>query len=472
MSFRKNFLWGGAISASQAEGAFDTDGRGLSPFDILPSGKDRLMVMNDYETASKMPYDYYPSHKAIDFYHNYKEDIKLFAKMGFKCFRFSISWSRIFPNGDEKEPNEKGLQFYENVIEELQKYDIEPLITLNHFDSPLGLLKYGGWENKKVIDFYLKYCKAVYTRFLGKVKYWITFNEINIILHVPFGSGIIETEQAENPEELIFKAAHNQLVASAYATKLAHEIDKNNKVGCMFAAGDYYPYNCRPENVWEAIEKNREQYMFIDVQSRGEYPSYAKKIMSDKCIHLDISEEEISVLRDNTVDFISLSYYHSRLAAKENMEDVEDTEANVFKTLKNPYLRTTEWGWQIDPLGLRITLNTLYDRYQKPLFIVENGLGAKDYVQDDGTIQDDYRIEYMKEHIKSIRDAVEDGVDVLGYTAWGCIDLVSASTGEMSKRYGMIYVDMDDYGNGSLERKEKKSFEWYKGVIESNGEKL
>ena len=249
MSFRKNFLWGGAISASQAEGAFDTDGRGLSPFDILPSGKDRLMVMNDYETASKMPYDYYPSHKAIDFYHNYKEDIKLFAKMGFKCFRFSISWSRIFPNGDEKEPNEKGLQFYENVIEELQKYDIEPLITLNHFDSPLGLLKYGGWENKKVIDFYLKYCKAVYTRFLGKVKYWITFNEINMILHVPFGSGIIETEQAENPEELIFKAAHNQLVASAYATKLAHEIDKNNKVGCMLAAGDYYPYNCRPENV-------------------------------------------------------------------------------------------------------------------------------------------------------------------------------------------------------------------------------
>ena len=475
MGFRKDFLWGGATAANQCEGAYNVDGRGLANVDVTPHGKDRHDVcsgkrkMLDFEEGY-----YYPAKNAIDFYHHYQEDIALFAQMGFKTYRMSIAWTRIFPNGDEDKPNELGLKFYENVFKECKKYGIEPLVTITHFDCPIHLIKeYGGWRNRKLIDFYKNLVTVLFTRYKGLVKYWLTFNEINMILHLPFmGAGLV-FEEDENEEEIKYIAAHNELVASAWATKIAHEIDPENMVGCMLAAGTYYPYSCDPNDVFDAQVHNQSNYFFIDVQSRGYYPAYALKQLKRVNIHLDITEEDKRILRENTVDFISFSYYSSRCTTTDKELLAKATIGNAFKGVKNPYLASSQWGWQIDPLGLRITMNDLYDRYQKPLFIVENGLGAKDEVDENGYVEDDYRIEYLRAHIKAMKDAVElDGIDLLGYTTWGPIDLVSAGTGEMSKRYGFIYVDRDDQGNGTLKRSKKKSFDWYKKVIASNGEDL
>lgn len=473
MGFRKDFLWGGATAANQCEGGFDKDDRGLANVDVCPAGKDRLAVI----TGKLKMFDfddnhYYPAKTGIDMYSNYKEDIKLFAEMGFKVYRMSIAWSRIFPKGDEQTPNEKGLQFYEDVFKECRKYNIEPLVTITHFDCPMHLIKeYGGWRNRKMVAFYEKLCNVVFRRYKGLVKYWLTFNEINMILHAPFMGAGICFEEGEDEEKVKYQAAHHELVASAIATKIAHEVDSENLVGCMFAAGSVYPYSCNPNDVWEATKLDRENYFFIDVQSRGQYPNYALKYMEKKGITPIIEDGDLELLKNNTVDFISLSYYNSRCIKTDENKNV--AEGNIFKSTKNPYLKYSEWGWPIDPLGLRITLNHVYDRYQKPLFIVENGLGAKDTPDENNYVNDDYRIEYLKAHIKAMRDAVEkDGVDLLGYTSWGPIDLVSASTGEMSKRYGFIYVDKDDKGNGTLKRYKKKSFYWYKKVIESNGEDL
>jgi 6-phospho-beta-glucosidase len=393
--------------------------------------------------------------------------------MGFKTYRLSIGWTRIFPNGDEEQPNEEGLKFYEDLFKECHKYGIEPLVTITHFDCPIHLIKeYGGWRNRKMIDFYEKLVRVLFDRYKGLVKYWLTFNEINMILHAPFlGAGLV-FEEGENQEQVKYQAAHHELVASALATKIAHEVDPENQVGCMLAAGSYYPYSCNPKDVWESVKGNRGNYFLIDVQSRGAYPPYALKELEHKGVVIEMEAGDSDILKDNTVDFISFSYYASRVAADEN-SGVEKTAGNLFPTIKNPYLETSEWGWQIDPLGLRITMNDLFDRYQKPLFIVENGLGAVDEVMDDGTINDDYRISYLKAHLQAMKNAVEeDGVDLMGYTSWGCIDLVSAGTGEMKKRYGFIYVDRDNEGKGTLKRSRKKSFEWYKQVIASNGENL
>ena len=475
MGFRKDFLWGGATAANQCEGAYNVDGRGLANVDVTPHGKDRHDVcsgkrkMLDFEEGY-----YYPAKNAIDFYHHYQEDIALFAQMGFKTYRMSIAWTRIFPNGDEDKPNELGLKFYENVFKECKKYGIEPLVTITHFDCPIHLIKeYGEWRNRKLIDFYKNLVTVLFTRYKGLVKYWLTFNEINMILHLPFmGAGLV-FEEDENEEEIKYIAAHNELVASAWATKIAHEIDPENMVGCMLAAGTYYPYSCDPNDVFDAQVHNQSNYFFIDVQSRGYYPAYALKQLERVNIQLDITEEDKRILRENTVDFISFSYYSSRCTTTNKELLAKATIGNAFKGVKNPYLASSQWGWQIDPLGLRITMNDLYDRYQKPLFIVENGLGAKDEVDENGYVEDDYRIEYLRAHIKAMKDAVElDGIDLLGYTTWGPIDLVSAGTGEMSKRYGFIYVDRDDHGNGTLKRSKKKSFDWYKKVIASNGEDL
>ena len=470
----KNFLWGGATAANQCEGGYQEGGRGLANVDVTPHGKDRFPVL-----AGKMKMlevdgeHYYPALKSIDMYHHFREDIKLFGEMGFKTYRLSIGWTRIFPKGDELEPNEEGLKFYEELFKECHKYGIEPLVTITHFDCPIHLVKeYGGWRNRKLIVFYQRLVTVLFTRYKGLVKYWLTFNEINMILHAPFIGGGIVFEEGDNEEQIKYTAAHNQLVASAYATKIAHEIDPENKVGCMLAAGNYYPYTCHPNDVFKAMNADRENYFFIDVQSRGEYPRYALKHFEREKIDVGMTAEDIKVLKENTVDFISFSYYASRTASADP-EVNKTTAGNIFSSLKNPYLQLTEWGWQIDPLGLRITMNMLYDRYQKPLFIVENGLGAKDVLTENGEVIDDYRIQYLREHIRSFMDAVElDGVELWGYTTWGCIDLVSAGTGEMSKRYGFIYVDRDDAGNGTLKRSKKKSFDWYKKVIESNGEVL
>ena len=416
---------------------------------------------------------YYPSHEAIDMYHHYEEDIRLFAEMGFKCYRFSIAWSRIFPKGDEEQPNEAGLAFYEGLIDECVKHGIEPLVTICHFDVPMHLVtEYGSWRNRRLVEFYLNFCRALFERFGGKVKYWLTFNEINMLLHLPFmGAGIV-FEQGEDPVQVKYQAAHHELLASALATKLAHEMMPGCMVGCMLAAGNFYPYSCDPQDVWAAMERDRDNYFFIDVQSRGEYPPYALKRMERAGIHIQMEPEDAKILKENTVDFISFSYYASRLTSA-NPELSSQTAGNVMASMRNPHLKASEWGWQIDPMGLRITMNTLYDRYQKPLFIVENGLGAVDTPDASGEIHDDYRIDYLRAHIQAMKDAVnEDGVELLGYTVWGCIDLVSASTGEMKKRYGFIYVDKDNEGNGTLKRSKKDSFAWYQKVIETNGEIL
>lgn len=466
-----DFLWGGATAANQCEGAFDEGGKGLGIVDVIPAGKNRFPV-----ALGKMSYqtldadEYYPARDAIDMYHTYKEDIRLFAEMGFKCYRFSMEWTRIYPTGVEDKPNEEGLRFYEDFVNELLKYNIEPLVTICHFDVPLYLVeKCGSWRSREMIAYYLKYCETIFTRFRGKVKYWITFNEINMLLHLPFmGAGIIIGAE-ENEIQIKYQAAHHELVASAMATKLAHEIDGKNRIGCMLAAGNVYPYTCAPEDVWESMQKDRENYFFVDVQSRGRYPEYAWKFFEKNRITLEIADGDLEVLKKHTVDYISFSYYSSRLTSADP-EKKKMTAENAFATLKNPHLTASEWGWQIDPLGLRITMNALYDRYQKPLFIVENGLGAVDTPTENGTIDDDYRIAYLKSHIREMIRAVnEDGVPLLGYTAWGCIDVVSASTGEMSKRYGFIYVDRQNDGSGTGKRTKKKSFDWYRRVIETNG---
>lgn len=470
-----NFLWGGATAANQCEGGWREDGKGIGLIDVVPYGPERMAVargekvMLDCEAAYR-----YPSHEAVDFYHHYKEDIALFAEMGFKCFRMSLSWTRIYPTGLEDEPNEAGLRFYDQVFEECRKYGIEPLVTICHFDLPVELVKkFGGWKDRRMIDCYLKYCETVFDRYGDKVKYWITFNEINMLNHLPFSSCGLLAGDGEDVQNVKYICAHHELIASARAVKLAHERIRGCMVGCMLAGGSFYPYTCNPKDVWQAKQTERGNYFFIDVQSRGCYPNYALKWMERDGIRLDWEDGDKETLAEGTVDFIGFSYYCSRCDTADPEVSAKRMAANAFRTVRNPHLEASEWGWQIDPLGLRITMNDLYDRYQKPLFIVENGLGAKDTVKEDGTVEDDYRIAYLRQHIQAMADAVnEDGVPLLGYTMWSPIDLVSASTGEMSKRYGFIYVDKDDQGNGSLERRRKKSFYWYQNVIRSNGTEL
>jgi len=475
--FPDGFLWGGATAANQCEGGYDQGGRGLSSVDVIPFGPDRMPVARgDKEMLSCQEGYSYPAHEAIDMYHHYKEDIKLFAEMGFKCYRMSIAWTRILPNGDDDTPNEDGLRFYEEIFKECKKYSIEPLVTIDHFDTPISLIKrYGGWRDRRMIDAYLKYCQAIFTRYKDLVKYWITFNEINMLLHMSFmGAGIVFKE-GEDRQNVTYNAAHHELLASARAVRLAHEIMPDCMIGCMLAAGQFYPYSPDPKDVWDGFEKDRDNYFFIDVQARGSYPVWAWKRMEKAGVKLDWQPEDESNLAEGTVDFISFSYYASRCTTADPEVFAKHARPGnaVFKAVINPYLKSSEWGWQIDPLGLRVTMNTLYDRYQKPLFVVENGLGATDVVEADGSIHDPYRIDYMRQHIEAMRDAVNvDGIPLIGYTSWGCIDLVSASTGEMKKRYGMIYVDKDNEGNGTLARYKKDSFYWYKKVIETNGADL
>lgn len=470
---QKGFLWGGATAANQCEGGWQEGGRGISVVDVIPHGRNRMPVMKGTMDYRELPEGTnYPGREAVDMYGHYKEDIALFAEMGFKCYRFSFSWSRIFPTGEESEPNRNGLEFYDDFINELLKYKIEPVVTLCHFDAPLGLVeKYGSWKNRKMIDYFLRYCEVVFRHFKDRVRYWITFNEINMLMHLPFMGAGIRFEEGENELQVKYQAVHHELTASAMAVKLAHEINPDFQVGCMLAAGSVYPYSCNPDDVWESMKKDRENYFFIDVQARGEYPSYAKKFLEGQGIRIQMTEEDERTLKEHTVDFISLSYYNSRCVRADGQG--EASGGNVFASAKNPYLECSQWGWPIDPKGFRITLNALYDRYQKPLFVVENGLGAVDTPDENGNINDDYRIDYLSSHIRAMMSAVEeDGVDVIGYTPWGCVDLISATTGEMSKRYGFIYVDKDDEGNGTLKRVRKKSFEWYRTVIASNGESL
>ncbi|MGM0904165.1 MAG: 6-phospho-beta-glucosidase [Bacillota bacterium] len=471
LTFPENFLWGGAIAANQVEGAYLEGGKGLTTVDLLPTGEERFNIMlGNIDNFVPKEGVYYPSHEAIDFYHRYKEDIALFAEMGFKSFRMSIAWSRIFPTGEEEVPNEAGLQFYDDVFDELLKNNIEPVVTTCHFDVPVHLVeKYGSWKNRKMVELYEKYTRTIFERYKDKVKYWMTFNEINMLLHLPFiGAGIVLNE-GEDKNQVLYQAAHHQLVGSALAVKACHEIIPDAKIGCMLAAGMTYPFSCNPEDIWAAMDKDRESFFFIDVQSRGEYPGYAKRFFEDHNLDIKMQPGDEQILKENTVDYIGFSYYASRCTSTDPEVLSDQTAGNVFGSVRNPYLKASEWGWTIDPKGLRITANQLYDRYQKPLFIVENGLGAIDVVEEDGSINDDYRIDYLQQHFVEMAEAIKDGVDIIGYTSWGPIDLVSASTGEMKKRYGYIYVDRDNQGNGTLKRTKKKSFDWLKQVIQTNG---
>ncbi|PNZ58689.1 6-phospho-beta-glucosidase [Staphylococcus casei] len=477
--FKEDFLWGGATAANQIEGAYNKDGKGMSSADFvefIPKSQrtgDHNMDMTSEHVQKVLSDDYdgrFPKRDGIDFYYTYKEDIKLFAELGFKAFRMSIHWSRIFPNGYDLEPNEAGLAFYDDVFDTLLSYNIEPVVTLSHYETPFGLTeKYNGWVNREVINHFVRYTETMFNRYKDKVKYWITFNEINIINISPYTGGGIISDKEDNPITASYQALHHQFVASALATKSLKQIIPHAQMGCMLARMKHYPYTCNPEDVLKAQQEDQANLLYTDVQAKGEYPNYYHKFLADNNIDLEITDADLAIIKQYPVDYISFSYYMSLLSSV--TPEGETTGGNLMNSLKNPYLTASDWGWQIDPIGLRIVLNELWDRYQKPLFIVENGLGAKDVVED-GKIHDDYRIEYLQQHISEAKKAIEDGVDLIGYLAWGPIDLISMSTSEMSKRYGFIYVDQDDYGNGSKKRFKKDSFDWYKKVIETNGHTL
>lgn len=425
-------------------------------------------------TLELEPGTVYPNHDAVDFYHHYKEDIALFAEMGFKMYRMSIAWTRIFPNGDDQQPNEEGLKFYDNVFDELAKHGIEPLVTLSHFDPPLALTgEFGGWTNRKMIDLFLRYCEVVFARYKDKVKYWLTFNEINmstLAFGTFMGGGVLVTPE-ENTPALRYRILHHQLVASAKAVKLGHAMIPGSKIGNMIAFGAMYPLTCAPEDVLLA-QRNMQMFTMLpgDVQVRGYYPSYAEAYYRREGIDIGMTEEDAQALREGTVDFYTCSYYNTNCVSADG--EKMKAEGNLMGGIKNPYLKASEWGWQIDPIGLRWSLHTLQDRYQIPLMIVENGLGAQDDVAADGAIHDDYRIDYLREHIREMGKAVDEGVNLIGYLPWSAIDIVSAGTGEMRKRYGFIYVDKHDDGTGTMARSRKDSFYWYKKVIESDGVEL
>lgn len=477
MGFSKNFLWGGAVAAHQVEGAWDVDGKGPSLADVMTAGANGVArEITDGVIEGKN----YPNHKAIDFYHRYKEDIALFAELGLKCFRTSIAWSRIFPNGDEEKPNEAGLQFYDDLFDELLKYDIEPVVTLSHFEMPYHLHKqYGGFRNRKCIDFFVLYAQTVMHRYKNKVKYWMTFNEINNQadgaheLHVFTNSGIL-FEEGEKHEEVVYQAAMNELIASAKVVSLGHEINPDFQIGCMMAYVPVYPYSCNPDDLVASVKAMNRRFFYNDIHARGEIPKYALKEWERKGYKIDYTAEDLEILKKGTVDYIGFSYYMSHtVTAIEEINGYVDPEEPSLKFTNNPYVKSSDWGWQIDPVGLRYILNILTQRYNLPLFIVENGFGAYDKKEKDGSVHDPYRIDYLRRHIEQIKLAVEeDGVDLIGYTPWGCIDIVSFGTGEMEKRYGFIYVDKDNHGKGSLMRLKKDSFKWYQQVIKSNGEIL
>lgn len=494
MALRKDFLWGGAVAAHQVEGGWDQGGKGISVADVMTAG---TASSPRRITDGVLDGENYPNHEAIDFYHRYKGDIALFAEMGFKAFRTSIAWTRIFPNGDDKEPNEEGLKFYDDLFDECRKHGIEPVVTLSHFEMPFEMVKkYNGFLDKRVIDLFVRYATVCFERYKDKVKYWMTFNEINNQTdfssrhHLIQDSGILVPEGKEPMmEQMMYQAACNELVASARATIAGHKINPDFMIGCMIAMCPIYPLTSKPEDIMMATGAMHKRLWFADVHCHGILPNHILKHWERKGIHVDLSEQEKEDLKKGTVDYIGFSYYMSFTTQYKNDKPVniipgesreivvEDNPAfDYIETrdlTKNPYLKVSDWGWAIDPMGLRYCLNWLWDHYHLPMMIVENGFGAIDVRLPDGSVDDQYRIDYLASHIKAMKDAVDyEGVDLLGYTMWAPIDIVSASTGEMKKRYGLIYVDKNNDGSGTLERSKKRSFDWYKHVIETNGEEL
>lgn len=475
-SFPEGFLWGGAVAACQIEGAYDTDGRGLSTSDVHMYTKnlDRANVpkegggtLENIKSYIRDEENYYPKRFGIDFYHTYKEDLALLAEMGFRTFRTSISWSRIFPKGDESEPNEKGLIFYDNLIDEIKKNGMEPIITISHYDMPLYLVtEYGGFANRKLIDFFVRYATAVLDRYKDKVKYWIVFNQINLLQYCAWGSIGLLDDYANDLEEVKFQAVHHQFVANAIVYEYGKKVNPDMQIGTMAADCTYYPNSCKPEDVVLTMKRNRMQYFYTDVQLRGKYPDYAIRFFEENGWDIKMEAGDEDLIRNNKQDFLAISYYSSKVI------DSSRCGMDPKDVIQNPNLKPTPWEWRMDPLGFYNCLSQYWDRYQVPIMIAENGLGAIDTVEEDGKIHDDYRIDYYRQHILQMKECIKDGVNIFAYCAWGPIDIVSSSTAEMSKRYGFIYVDQDDEGRGSKNRSRKDSFYWYKKVISSNGENL
>ncbi|WP_394336067.1 6-phospho-beta-glucosidase BglA [Bacillus safensis] len=478
MTLPEDFLWGGALAAHQFEGGWNEAGKGPSVVDVMTAGAHGV-PRQITETIEEDKF--YPNHEAIDFYHRYKEDIAMFAEMGLKCLRTSIGWSRIFPKGDEAEPNEAGLQFYDDVFDELLKHGIEPVITLSHFEMPLHLAReYGGFRSRKVAEYFAKFAEVCFNRYKDKVTYWMTFNEINNKMDVNnplflWTNSGVSVKEGENAKEVMYQAGHHELLASAWAVAKGKEINPDFQIGAMVSHVPIYPYSSNPEDVMLAEEYMRQRYFFPDVQVRGYYPSYALKEFEREGYHIPFEEGDEESLRKGKVDYLGFSYYMSTTVKSDTVSDHNGDIVNgaLPHGVDNPYIKSSDWGWSIDPTGLRYTLNRFYDRYQIPLFIVENGFGAIDQVEEDGSIHDPERIQYLASHIEALKKAIEyDGVDLIGYTPWGIIDIVSFTTGEMKKRYGMIYVDRDNEGNGSMKRLKKDSFTWYQNVIATNGEEV
>ncbi|WP_224925792.1 6-phospho-beta-glucosidase BglA [Bacillus pumilus] len=478
MTLPKDFLWGGALAAHQFEGGWNEAGKGPSVVDVMTAGAHGVprQITETIEESK-----FYPNHEAIDFYHRYKEDIAMFAEMGLKCLRTSIGWSRIFPKGDEAEPNEAGLQFYDDVFDELLKHGIEPVITLSHFEMPLHLAReYGGFRSRKVAEYFTKFAEVCFNRYKDKVTYWMTFNEINNKMDVNnplflWTNSGVSIKEGENAKEIMYQAGHHELLASAWAVAKGKEINPAFQIGAMVSHVPIYPFSSNPEDVMLAEEYMRQRYFFPDVQVRGYYPSYALKEFEREGYHIPFEEGDEESLRKGKVDYLGFSYYMSTTVKSDAVSDNDGDIVNgaLPHGVDNPYIKSSDWGWSIDPTGLRYTLNRFYDRYQIPLFIVENGFGAIDQVEEDGSIHDPERIQYLASHIEALKKAIEyDGVDLIGYTPWGIIDIVSFTTGEMKKRYGMIYVDRDNEGNGSMKRLKKDSFTWYQNVIATNGEEV
>lgn len=476
--FPDDFLWGGAIAANQAEGAWQEGGKGLSVPDVdwhnphlVRGGKrdaDSEMTSTRLNELLAIREDWqFPKRSGIDFYHTYKDDLALMKQLGLKAFRTSINWARIYPNGDDEQPNEEGLQFYDDLIDTIVANGMEPIITLFHYELPLKLVtEYGGWRDKRLIEFYARFARTCFERYQGKVKYWILINQINLIYVESFNSLGILCDQVDNLEEAKYQAIHNQFVACSLATKLGREIDPEFKLGMMISDHNCYPETASPEDVFSTLQKNQmSQFFYSDVRIRGQYPGYALRYFEDHQLNIVMTQEELDLIHNYTADYMAFSYYYSRMnSAVHNTADLNDIS-------RNPLLPASIWGWCVDPLGLRNSLNVYYDRYQLPLMIAENGLGALDELKA-GTVADDYRIDYLREHLKAIKEAIRDGVEVFAYCAWGPIDIVSCTTNEMSKRYGFVYVDLNDDGTGSRKRFKKKSFDWYKRVIETNGADL
>lgn len=461
--FPEGFLWGGAVAANQCEGAYLADGKGLSCADVVKVGPDRFKDLS----LDLDPSAYYPSHEAIDFYHHYKEDIALFAEMGFKVFRTSIAWSRLYPTGEETEPNPAGVQFYHDLFDELLKYGIKPLVTLSHYESPLELTRrYNGWADRRLVELFDRFARTCFAEYGSKVTYWLTFNEVNNVLRLPFlAAGVVPND--EDDLQPVFQAMHNLFVANAKTVQLCHELLPSAKIGCMLSLSNTYPGTCKPEDVFDTYELRRRSLLFGDVMFRGAYPGYAWRMMREAGVELDIRPGDLEIIRENTCDYLGFSYY--RTMAFSHGDPLAYNTGGGFGH-ENPYLEKSAWGWPIDPLGFRFTINELWDRWQKPLFVVENGLGVADTVEADGSIHDPERMQYLHDHVLALADAIEDGCEVWGYTWWGPIDIVSAGTGEMKKRYGFIYVDRDNEGNGTGRRSKKDSFDYYKKIIATNGE--